>query len=198
MKILATIAAAGLASSALASGQIGTDLDSMMDIDSMTRGTSNFTTTVNLNNAESWDAQGSPLNTIITVNVGVGNQVTGLGWDLDIETVGASWLSEVVFSFGDSVASPGLFLTAGVGNDVPGTMNFSSGGVLDLSDNGIPNLTIADGILEIEIFESYDDVAGDIDAFINGSLTIGLLEIPAPGAAALFGLGGLAAARRRR
>jgi hypothetical protein len=197
MKVFTMIAAAGLASTAM--GNIGATQDSMVELDSAVRGTSNFTTTINFTDLESWDASGSPNNSVLSVNIGAGNTITGIGWDVTVETVGASWLSEPVFRFADSSgADAGLFLTVGAGNDMPGTMNFASGGVLDLSDNGIPNITLADGILQIELFESYDDVPGEIDAFLTGSLTIGLLEIPAPGAAALFGLGGLAAARRRR
>lgn len=200
MKVFTMIAAAGLASTAMAAGELGATQDSMFSADGLARGTSNFTETINFVDLESWDALGSPNNSVLSLNIGAGNTITGIGWDVEVETVGASWLSEPVFRFADSTgADAGLFLTVGAGNDAPGTMMFSSGGVLDLSDNGIPNITLADGILQIELFEGYDDVPGAVDAFLTGSLTLGLLnEIPAPGAAALFGLGGLAAARRRR
>lgn len=200
MKTLVIIAAAGLASTAMAR-QASTA--GALDPSTAVRGVSNFTFDINFTDAESWDIQGSALNTVLSVNIGAGNTITGIGWDVDITTVGASWLSEATFRFADSsFADAGLFLTVGAGNDNNGgnlPTNFTSGGILDLSDNMIPNITLADGILQIEIFESYDDVAGAIDAFLSGTLTLGLAnEVPAPGAAALFGLGGLAAARRRR
>jgi len=199
MKTLALIAAAGLSSTAF--GQIGATADSIIDVSGAVRGTTNFTMDIDFDEV-SFDGAGAVGNSVISVNIGAGNTITGIGWDVDIETVGASWLSEPVFRFADSsFADAGLFLTVGIGNDNNGgnvPTNFSSGGVLDLSDNTIPNITLADGILQIEIFESYDDVPGAIDAFISGTLTLGLAEVPAPGAAALFGLGALGATRRRR
>ena len=57
----------------------------------------------------------------------------------------------------------------------------------------------ANGILRLEMNESFDDVADAIDAnWLAGALFIGIAEIPAPGATALFGLAGLAGLRRRR
>jgi uncharacterized protein (TIGR03382 family) len=50
------------------------------------------------------------------------------------------------------------------------------------------------GTYTISVFDSFDDF-GD-DGIFNTESTITL--IPAPGAAALLGLGGLAATRRRR
>jgi len=200
------IAVAGMASTAMArdfsTGHLGTT-----SIDGLSRGTSNFTTTVSFDTV-SVDGPGAPGNTVIEVFIGANNSVTALGWDVNIETIGLSWLSEVVFNFDDTTGAnpnsvnvtpaPGDGMGTGV-NDQPGMGNFASGGLVDLTDAGLGNLTVgADGILRIEIFEGYDDGPGP-DAFVDGSFTIGLLnEIPAPGAVALFGLGGLAAARRRR
>jgi hypothetical protein len=145
----------------------------------------------------SWDELGDEDNTVLTRDLGAGAIITAVGWDVTIETVGESWLSESVFRFADSSGEDaGLFLTVGAGVDEPGTMNFSSEGLLDLSENGIPNITLADGILQIEVYESYDDVSDSIDAFLTGTLTIGF--VPAPGVAGFFGIGGLAAIRRRR
>lgn len=200
MKTLALIAAAGLSSTAMA--QLGATADSIIDVTDAPRGTSNFTLDINFDTF-SFDGSGAVGNSVLTANIGAGNTITGIGWDVTIEAVGASWLSEATFRFADSSFNDaGLFLRPGAGTDNNGgnvPTNFSSGGLIDLSDNAIANITLADGILQIEIFESYDDVSGAIDAFVSGTLTLGLLnEVPAPGAAALFGLGGLAASRRRR
>jgi len=212
MKTLAMIAAAGLASTAMArvdvGGHLGQDFGNMTSIDSLARGTANFTTTLNVDGTESVDGQGSPNNTVFTINIGANNSVAAAGFDVDIATVGPSWLSEVTFSFNDSTGmnANAFFLTPAPGdgmgtgvNDQPGMGNFSSGGLIDLTDAGLPgNLQVgADGILVIEVFEAFDDGPGT-DAFVDGTITLGLTDIPAPGAAALFGLGGLAAARRRR
>ncbi|CAN0594277.1 unnamed protein product, partial [Laminaria digitata] len=59
----------------------------------------------------------------------------------------------------------------------------------------------ADGILDINFFESFDDVAGEIDATYLAGSTITIVGqgiVPAPASLALIGLGGLAAGRRRR
>ena len=192
------IAAAGMAGSAMAAGSIGSSLDSMQSVDTMARGTVGGTISVDLNNVESWDAEGSPNNFTMTVNIGAGNSLVAIGWDVEVATVGPSWLSEATMSFSNTTGPAGLFLSVGAGNDAPGTMLFSSGGLLDLTDNMIPNITAdADGLITIEFFESYDDVIDEIDAFLNGKITLGI-DVPAPGTAALFGFGGLAATRRLR
>lgn len=197
MKMIAMIAAAGLSSSAMA--QLGTSLDNIQDLSGVARGTTNSTISVDLVNVESWDAEGDLDNMTMTVNIGAGNSLVSIGWNVTVETVGPSWLSEATMSFSNTTGPAGLFLSVGSGNDAPGVMNFDSGGLIDLTDNAIPNIVAdADGLIHIEFFESYDDVDGAIDAFLNGKLTLGIDAIPAPGAAALFGLGGLAAARRRR
>jgi len=179
--------------------QISATAGDVIDVSAAARGVSNFTLDINFDSF-SFDASGAAGNAVLTANIGAGNTITGIGWDVNIETVGASWLSEPVFRFADSsFADAGLFLTVGAGSDAPGAANFNSGGILDLSDNGIPNITLVDGMLQIEIFEGYDDAAGAVDAFLNGTLTLGLANaVPAPGAAALFGLGALGATRRRR
>lgn len=144
--------------------------------------------------------QGDAGNTVLSVNIGINAVITGVGWDLDIETVNDSPLSDPMIGFTDSsFADAGLTLQLGVGLDQPGVMGFNSGGVIDLSDNAISNLYFGDGILLIELFETTDDVMGGADAYMSGTLTLGLYVLfPAPGTAGLFGVAALCAARRRR
>jgi len=213
MKTLAMIAAAGLASTAMArvdvGGHLGQDFGSMTSIDGLARGTTNFTTDVNVDGTTTHGVLGTPANMVFTINIGAFNEVSSVGFDIDIQTSTSSWLSEVTFNFNDSTGmnanafnltpAPGDGMGTGV-NDQPGMGNFSSGGLIDLTDAGLPgNLQVgADGLLVIEVFEAFDDPGEDPDAFVDGTITLGLVDVPAPGAAALFGLGGLAAARRRR
>jgi len=155
---------------------------------------------------QSWDTLGDASNTVVLLDLaaalglasGTSIAFNGIAWDVTLSTIGGSWLSEAVMYFDDNIAPDlsGLFLTPGVGNSFSGTMSFSSGGILKLADAGIPDVVLPNGILRIEFFENFDDVANAADANWSGTLT--LQATPAPGALALIGLGGLAATRRRR
>ena len=205
MKVLSIIAIAGLASAASADALYSNHTAGQLpQTGTLTSGTFD----VNLSDVESWDAQGSANNVVMLVDVnaalgGVGAaSMTGIGWDVTISTVGASWLSEAGAYFDDNIAPDGLglFLSPGAGNDAPGTASFSSGGIIDLSDNNIADIALADGILRIEFIEGFDDVPGAIDAFMSGTFTIAAdyNAVPAPAGLAILGLGGLVATRRRR
>ena len=115
---------------------------------------------------ESWDAQLDPDNNVFEVNIGAGNAMTGVSWDVGVASVGASWLSEATVAFtSTSDTASGLFLNVGAGEDEAGDMEFSSEGVLVLADAMIPDVDVdADGILRIEFFESFDDTADAIDS----------------------------------
>ena len=121
---------------------------------------------------ESWDGIGSPNNTVIELNIGEGNVVTGASFDVSIMTSGnGSWCSEatVLMSNSDGEADPnGILLSpaASVSSTCDAGQEFSSGGVIDFGDNSLPDIQPnADGILRLEFHESFDDVADDIDAF---------------------------------
>lgn len=165
------------------------------------------TRTVTLSQVASWDGLGDPDNVVMSIDMaalfglssGSAIDLNGIGWDITVSTVGASWLSEATMYFDNQTqdSGAGLFLTVGNGNDFAGTGTFSSGGIVKLADAGLPDLVLADGVLRIEFWESFDDVADDIDAFLDGTLTL-QSSVPAPSGVALLGLGGLVAARRRR
>jgi len=159
----------------------------------------------------SWDAQGSGFNTVVNFDLasalgyapGTSITMNGIGWNVNLATVGASWLSEMGVYFDDAIAPDlsGLFLRPGSANTAPGNANFTSNGVIKLAPNAIPDIVLPNGILRMEFFESYDDVSAAIDGnWLSGALTIQTVQaaVPAPGVAGLFGLAGLAAARRRR
>lgn len=133
---------------------------------------------------QSWDSLYDSSNTILYVPIPTGKVMTGIGWDVGIATVGGSYLSEATIYFdGSDRDGLGLFLTPGAGDFSPGTGYYSSP-VIDLTDNGIPDIPIqADGLLWIELFESYDDVADSVDAdYLNvpSTLTIVYGDPPAP------------------
>ena len=163
-------------------------------------GTATGTIIVDISGYQSWDEQGNALNEILTVALGVGAEMTGIGWDVNLTTFGGSWASEAVMNFGGQ-----LFLTPGVADGFSvSNQNYNSGGILDLSDNGIPNtLPDASGNLDIEFFESFVDNAGAPDSIWEAGSTLTLVGfggnfVPTPGSLAVLGLGGLVAGRRRR
>jgi hypothetical protein len=150
----------------------------------------------------SFDDEGSALNVIDSINLGAGAVVTGIGWDVDLEAFSPSWQSELTVSFADDANLPGLYLFPGGGVDTPGTGNFSSGGIIDLTDNSIPDITLSTGTLNMEFFEGFDDAVGVADGRWLAGSTLTLeytpAPVPEPASMAVLGLGVAALARRRR
>lgn len=180
------------------------------NISAMSRGTADGSVNINIGGTDSWDPEGSPNNTILTFDIaalageasGTPLEMTGLGWDVFQSTVGPSWGSEMVVSFGDNVGGlPGLYLTpSGTGAPITGTENNSSGGILDLTDNSIPNVVLPDGVLRLEFFDSYDDYPGGVDGHweAGSTLDIAYKVVPAPSALGLLGIAGVGALGRKR
>jgi len=115
---------------------------------------------------ESWDGLGDLSNTVLAPGLPDASSFTGVGWDVTVTTVGGSWLSEAVMNFDGAI-----FLTVGVGDDFAGTSAYSSGGIIDFTDVGLPDIIIA-GDLSIELFESFDDVGDAVDAVYGGTLDL--------------------------
>ncbi|MEE8524764.1 MAG: hypothetical protein V3T72_12590 [Thermoanaerobaculia bacterium] len=143
-----------------AAGNLGGDLDEPS-------GVPDTILTIDISGVESWDLLDDPDNTVLIECLGESAFMTGIGWNVTLTTNGASWLSEAVTYFdGQDLDSSGLFLTVGAGNNAPGSMNFDSGGILDLTDNMIPNIPIGDDDnLYMQFFESFDDVSDAVDSF---------------------------------
>lgn len=153
--------------------------------------TPNSTVVLNLvenGGVASWDGLDDVDNVI--ENCVSGAAITGVGWDnVTVESVGASWLSEAVMMFSNSSGSADpnwISLTVGTGDDFAGTGTYSSGGIIDFTDNALPDIVAnGDGLFQIQFFESWDDVDGSIDAnFTSGTLTIAgtdLVGTPGPG-----------------
>ena len=165
---------------------------------------------VDVSGRSSWDALADASNTVLTIDVAAavglpsGSSVdfTGIGWDVEIQTTlagtfGGSWLSEARFTFGTAALPNQLNLRPGSAVSAGGTQRFTSG-VVDFASIPLPAITLADGLLRIELNESFDDSNDEIDANYLANSFLTIRATPAPGAMALLGLGGLAAARRRR
>lgn len=149
---------------------------------------------IDVSGMSTWDIFGDPDNEIISVYLGSFANITAIEWDLTVQTAGSSWLSDVSFAFLDHPNQ--LTITPGMDSTMPGLANFTSPPGFSLDPSDYFNVG-ADGILEIELFETVDDNANAVDAtFLAGSYIRVL--VPAPSGAAAFGALSLLAARRRR
>ncbi len=194
MKAIALTALAAAAGLATANPiQAGNFVGQTVD----TAGTPTVTMTIDISGITNFDAAGSALNEMMTLALGAGAEITGLGWDVTLTTIGASWASEATIDFGGQI-----FLSVGAGDDFSvSNMAYSSGGILDLSDLALPNIvTDGAGNLAVEFSEGFVDNAGTGDSIYgSGSIiTLAVKGVPTPGSLAVLGLGGLVAGRRRR
>lgn len=131
---------------------------------------------------------GSPISTTLmsrlgsTTATGVGDS-SNLGGNYTFSDSGSDlWALMTNAANGSSFVAPsGNYRATGALSSTPISLNSVFGGV---DGNGTWSLSIS------------DNAGGDTGAL--GSWSITIVPVPAPGAAALLGLGGLVAARRRR
>jgi hypothetical protein len=147
---------------------------------------------------ESIDNQGSPNNQIAEFFVGPFQDIFAIEWDVNLTTIGGSWAEEAAISFGggDVVLTPGFRDSFPVTN-----ANYSSDGIVNLQDQGLPNILVgSDGYLRLEFFETFDDAEGETDAiWLDGStITVYTPLWPTPGTTSALAFAGLIASRRRR
>jgi hypothetical protein len=140
----------------------------------------------------SFDELDSLNNVYFTVDLGVpGGEINGIGWNVQIKTVGASWLSEASLSFDNVDFTDGLFLNPGYGDDFSSAtyVPYTSGGILDLAaiDPTYP-ITLPDGKLYLQLFEGYDDVVNAADGYWAAGSQIQLAWTPEPASLALLAL----------
>mgnify|MGYP006433868763 CR=1 FL=1 len=124
---------------------------------------------VSFDGQESWDALDDPDNIILDLDIGADNMLSAVGWDIGIATVGGSWLSEATIQHSSSAGSAdpnAINLAVGAGEDAAGDQDFTSGGgLLIFADNELPNIVPGDdGILRLQMFDSFDDNVDAIDA----------------------------------
>ncbi|MBL8746080.1 MAG: hypothetical protein JNK58_06965 [Phycisphaerae bacterium] len=161
--------------------------------------------TVDVTGIPSWDALGSPNNVVMYLWVGPFNQVMGIGWDVVLQTIiPTSWRSEIIVQISDSAGGSIGGLSPGLDGSPGGSTRYTSAGqIINLAQNGHPNIVaLGDGLLRLEFFESYDDVAGQIDGlWVSGALQLQTIHqippIPAPAAAGLLLAAGFSGIRRK-
>lgn len=154
----------------------------------------------------SFDAPGDPDNVILTIDLAAelglasGSSVTvdGFGWDVTITPIGDSWYSEATAGFSDSAGGQGINVSPGAadgnaGDGIP--LAYTSGGILDLTDNGLSDIVLADGILLVEFSEGFDDIADTPDSTWGGSMDVSASKtvVPVPPAFLLLASGLLSA-----
>jgi hypothetical protein len=173
-----------------------------------------ITASYDLPEIPSWNAVGSAANYVLSYNIGAGATLTSVGWNVFIEAFAPSWRQDIGLQFSDSAVSFGAFwLNPGAGVDSAGTGTYASAPV---GLGGLSFAVLADGILRLEFFESFDDGAtfqdgvwhsGSVSigyitaAGTAGTLTLNVGAVPEPATYGLMALGlfgVLVAARRRR
>jgi len=159
------------------------------------------TMVIDVSGTEFFDAFGDSSNTILSVLVGASASITSISWDLNLTTYTdpnasfPSWASEANIDFN------GL-LNLQVSGTADGVVNENNAGTANMTDVlGGPLVLGADGLLNMEFYESFDDSADNADSGMKDGSTITLNGngfVPTPGSMAVLGLGGLVAGRRRR
>ena len=148
---------------------------------------------INVTGITSVAVAGTAGNTVLSFNVGAGSSVVGIGWDVNLTATSPSWLSEMAVGFRNTDNTGGANLTVGLGDDLPGTRSYSSGGILDLIGLGLSFTANANGLVRFEFYESFNDPEVNPDGIWNsGSLTLRVVPVPEPATYGMMALGLLA------
>lgn len=157
---------------------------------------------VDVSGAQSVNLLGESGNTVLMVDVGADAALESLQWDVTLEALAPSVLSEMQVSFGDASGASGLTLTPGSQDFISGVARYT--GLLDLRPFALK--AGADGWLRVEFSESFKDLAPGVaeGRWLTGTLRFetatAAAVVPEPASAwlAVLGLGVVAGAARAR
>lgn len=155
-------------------------------------------TTIDISGLSAYDELGQSVDQVLDAVAFANSDIHGIGWNLQVETIGDSWLSDLRMQFRSSNGES--YDTALFGsNDGPGQGQSFVAMVEFWSDLGFHFLQGQDGVFEVELYDTVVDNPGGAEAtLMDGSVLYIQYWVPSPGTLALFGAGGLMAARRRR
>jgi hypothetical protein len=146
---------------------------------------------VDVTGIQSYGAVGNANNTVLTFNVGANSTITSVSYLVNLTAFNPSWLSEIGLQFTDSAESDGVYFLPGAAIEDPGTGTFSE--AADLVDLGLSFNVGSDGILRLEFFEDFNDLAGADGVWNFGTVTFGVQEaaqaVPEPASVLLIGAG---------
>jgi hypothetical protein len=145
------------------------------------------TALINVAGAVSYDVEGSVSNTRLSVSLAPGAHVTAVGWDVTLAASSPSWLTEMKVSLLDSTGTVGINLTPGYADNFSGSASYTSGGTVDLTTSGSDFYVGANGLLSVQFFEDYNDLAGADGVWNSGQLAVvyAISSVPEPACWAL-------------
>lgn len=142
---------------------------------------------VDVKGAQSINLLGETGNTVWFIDVGPGALIQGLSWQVQLQSLAPSQLSEMQVSFGDASGLTQFTLTPGALDLGSGTGSYT--GHLDLQGLGV---TVgADGRLRLEFSEAYKDFDTGLaeGQWLGGRLSFQVAAVPEPASHALALLG---------
>jgi hypothetical protein len=155
----------------------------------------------------SMDTLGSPNNRVVYLWVGPFNFVTGMGWDVVLQTVAPeSRRSDIKMLITNTafLPLPNFGISPGFADRTPGGPTAYSNNIDKFADLSLPDVWAqSDGLIRLEFFDTPDHAAGLIDGlWVSGNIYFQTLnpipDIPASGASCLLTFACIALRRRAR
>ncbi len=155
-------------------------------------------TTIDISGLSAFGGLGEDINQVLDAMAFPRSDIHGIGWNLQVETFGQSWLSDLRIQFrsdNGEVYDESVFGQ----NQGPGS-GVSFVPIIHFWDDlGFHFLQGPSGTFEVELYDTFVDNPGGAEAtLMDGSVLFIEYWVPSPSTLALFGAAGLAAARRRR